>query len=105
MTEAGYTGAIFDEPYRAPELERGEPASPAADVFSPAATLACMVGGVYPFLGKNLEERALSIRVGLRKPLPELEPLRPLLDAALSPDPAARPSTKRIDRSGPQGIG
>ncbi|MEV6901435.1 serine/threonine-protein kinase [Amycolatopsis sp. NPDC051372] len=49
LTDIGITGGGAHPAYRAPEVTRGAPASPAADVFSLGATLYTAVEGVPPF--------------------------------------------------------
>ncbi|MGW4483780.1 protein kinase domain-containing protein [Amycolatopsis sp. NPDC004368] len=49
LTDIGITGGGPHAAYRAPEVTRGAPASPAADVFSLGATLYTAVEGVPPF--------------------------------------------------------
>ncbi|WP_326568188.1 protein kinase [Amycolatopsis rhabdoformis] len=49
LTDIGITGGGPHPAYRAPEVTRGAPASPAADVFSLGATLYTAVEGVAPF--------------------------------------------------------
>ena len=72
LTEIGTV--VGTAAYMAPEQAAGQPAGPAADVYGLAAVLRHAAGGSLP---------------------PELEPL---VDAALAPDPAARPSAADLHR-------
>jgi Tol biopolymer transport system component len=79
----------------APEVLRGEPATPVSDVYSLGAVLFRMVTGSFPAEAGTLEELRAT---HARGPLPSARQLRPqvplafsrVLDRALERDPAAR---------------
>jgi formylglycine-generating enzyme required for sulfatase activity len=89
------TGALLGTPlYLAPELWRGEPASPASDVYSLGALAFELCAGRPPRVGPSLR----ALRDSLASPPPELRALVPGLNPTLSAivarclaaDPAAR---------------
>ncbi|MFG2003598.1 serine/threonine protein kinase [Spirillospora sp. NPDC048911] len=89
------TGQLVGTPnYLPPELLRGEPITPASDVFS----WGCVVGfagtGKAPFTGATLPE--IFYRVAHEEPvLDGLDPgLRDLVTAALDKDPRKRPTVR-----------
>ncbi|MET9342078.1 serine/threonine-protein kinase [Nonomuraea sp. NPDC003804] len=91
------TGELIGTPrYMAPEVLRGEPVSPACDVFSWGCLMAFAATGRAPFPGETLP--AIIYQVLNTEPaLDGLEPgLRELVVAALVKDPAARPTAQQI---------
>jgi eukaryotic-like serine/threonine-protein kinase len=91
------SGLRFGTPsWMAPEQLRDHPAGPPADVFAWGALVAFAATGRHPFGGGPAE--AVAYRI-LHDP-PDLTgipgPLRDLVGAALSRDPAARPSAARL---------
>jgi hypothetical protein len=86
-------GMVYGTPgYTAPERVRGEPATPASDLWSLGATLYTAVEGRGPFdrLGGSA---AIFARVA-HEPAPRAPsagPLGPVIDALLQADPAQRP--------------
>jgi serine/threonine protein kinase len=91
------SGLRFGTPsWMAPEQLRDQPAGPPADVFAWGALVAFAATGRHPFGGGPPE--AVAYRI-LHDP-PDLAgvhgPLRQLVQDALSPDPAARPTPTRI---------
>ncbi len=98
---AGLTqaGTVVGTPmWMAPEQARGEPAGPASDVFSLAATLAYAASGQRPYAPGPTAvvlDRAASDAV---RPLPAAVPaeLRALLVPMLDPRPERRPSAARV---------
>lgn len=84
--------------YLAPELLEGHDAGPAADVFAWAATVA------YAATGRDLYDAPNDAAVCLRiirgdHDLSDVPAeLRPLLEEALAPDPAARPAAEHLVR-------
>lgn len=93
--------------FMAPEQARGEPASPAADVFSLGATLHFALTGQGPFGPVATDPRVLMHRAAtgkVERPPRELPAdLRALLAAALDPRPDRRPSAARLRGEGPAG--
>jgi protein kinase-like protein len=78
--------------YAPPEQFDGAPATPASDVYAATATFYECLTGRPPFIGDTAEKllyQHLSQPVPL-EPVPE--PLRPLVQAGLAKDPAARPA-------------
>ncbi len=84
-------------PYAAPEILEGRPATPAADVYSLAATAFCAIAGSPPFsAGRDEAMVSLYLRI-TRDPVPDLRGLGVpdavcrVLESALAKDPAQRP--------------
>jgi len=104
---AGLTGdgsAIGTPGFIAPEQARGEPAGPAADVFSLGATLRWALTGIGPY-GEGGRDvllwRATRAKVeACPKSVPE--PLRRRIDEMLDPRPERRPTAAAL-AGGPEG--
>ncbi|MBT2444043.1 serine/threonine protein kinase, partial [Streptomyces sp. ISL-36] len=96
-TDHGTAPGVAGTPaYMAPEQWRGEPASPAADVYAATATFFECLTGRKPFSGENLAELALR---HIEAPVPDAdapEPLRPLIRQGLAKDPAQRPRNAAV---------
>ncbi|WP_373874501.1 protein kinase domain-containing protein [Planobispora rosea] len=98
ILEAGVTSsALVGSPgYMAPEQLSDQPAGPASDMFSWAATMVYAATGHAAFTGQH---PAAVMNVVLRG-LPDLtgvpDGLRPLLEACLAKDPAARPTAGQV---------
>ncbi|MGW0803524.1 serine/threonine-protein kinase [Nonomuraea sp. NPDC002799] len=91
------TGELVGTPrYMAPEVLRGDPVSPACDVFSWGCLVAYAASGRAPFGGDTLP--AILYQVLNTEPdLSEVEPgLRELVGAALLKDPAQRPTAQQL---------
>jgi predicted Ser/Thr protein kinase len=91
------TGQFVGTPsYIAPEVLRGEPVEQASDVFAWGCVVAYAGTGRPPFRGKTVAET--FHRIGHGEPdLAGLDPrLREVVAAALSKDPAARPTARRL---------
>ncbi|MGI5274324.1 serine/threonine-protein kinase [Nonomuraea sp. CA-218870] len=91
------TGELIGTPrYMAPEVLRGEPVSPACDVFSWGCLVAYAASGRSPFPGETLP--AIVYQVLNTEPnLDAVEPgLRELVRAALHKNPAARPTAQQL---------
>lgn len=94
LAEATWTepaGAVVGTArYAAPELVRGEHLDSKADVYSLALVLVEAVTGAVPF-ASDTAFGTLMARVGRPLPVPDdLGPLKPVLEAAGSADPATR---------------
>jgi serine/threonine protein kinase len=83
LTDIGITGGGPHAAYQAPEVARGGPPSPEADVFSLGATLYTAIEGVPPFGedGKSPE-----------RPAAHAGPLAGALQKMLRAEPSARPT-------------
>ncbi|MFB4315054.1 serine/threonine-protein kinase [Actinomadura sp. 21ATH] len=91
------TGQLKGTPrWMAPELFRGERATPAVDVWAWAVTVLFAATGRAPFGGGELP--VLMHQITNTRPDTAVlgEPLRGLVDAALSQDPAERPAPEEI---------
>ena len=91
------TGELIGTPrYMAPEVLRGEPVSPACDVFSWGCLIAYAASGRSPFPGGTLP--AIVYQVLNTEPnLDDVDPsLRELVKAALHKDPARRPTAQQL---------
>ncbi|WP_067461075.1 DUF4389 domain-containing protein [Actinomadura macra] len=91
------TGQFVGTPaYIAPEVLRGAPVEQASDVFSWGCVVAYAGTGHPPFQGKSVAET--FERIGTAEPvLDGLDPrLRAIVTAALSKDPAARPTARDL---------
>lgn len=91
------TGLVMGTPgYLAPEIVEGARISEATDWWGWAATLAFAATGQPPY-GRGPMEAVLARVARGESDLRGTDPqLRPLLQAALSPDPEARPSTSEV---------
>lgn len=91
------TGLVMGTPgYLAPEIVEGAEVSPATDWWGWAATLVFAATGQPPF-GRGPMEAVLARVARGESDLRGLDPnLRPLLRAALSPDPEHRPSSDEV---------
>ncbi|MFI7499051.1 serine/threonine-protein kinase [Streptomyces sp. NPDC049687] len=106
VTEGGLTGAgaVIGSPgFMAPEQVRGEPITPAGDVFCLGSVLAFAATGTLPFGGSENGAHALMFRIAEEEPdltgIPE--GIADLVRACLRKDPAARPSLAWIlERTG-----
>ena len=90
---ATLTSQLFGTPgYMAPEVVRGEPAGPAADVFAWAATITFAATGNPPFRGPNMAATIYQLTNGE----PDLGVLsghlRGIVAECVAKDPAARPT-------------
>jgi Protein kinase domain len=94
-TRLTQTGLVMGTPgYLAPEVIEGQPSSPASDVHSWGATMAYAATGRAPYGGGGDSYQTIFYRiVSGRADLSGVPaPLVPLVSAALSRDPAHRPS-------------
>lgn len=94
-------GPVLTPHYAAPELFRGEPASPQSDIYALGATFFCLVAGEPPFsvdADSGESPHALMLRI-LDSPAPSLAAhgvppaVASAIDAALAKDPALRQAT------------
>ena len=88
------TGVLTGTPeYFAPEVARGGPPTPAADVFSLGATLYASVEGRPPFdLDGDVFAQLDVVAAGRTQPLRRASWLGPVLSLLLEPDPQRRPT-------------
>ncbi|ADG89279.1 serine/threonine-protein kinase [Thermobispora bispora] len=91
------TGELIGTPrYMAPEMLRGEPVTPACDVFSWGCLVAFAASGRSPFPGDTIPSIIYHI-MNTEPQLDGLEPgLRELVVAALDKDPARRPTAQQL---------
>ena len=86
--------------YISPERLRGQPATPAADVWAVGVLLWEALAGRHPFLTGSPVEMARKIEAGappLSQPRPDLpDTLVKLVGRALAPEPARRPPADRL---------
>jgi serine/threonine protein kinase len=84
--------------YMSPEQAQGHTVGPASDVFSLGSVLTFAATGAAPFGSGGTEMFAIAYRVVNGEPdlsgVPES--LRPLIDACLAKDPAARPAVSQL---------
>jgi hypothetical protein len=84
--------------YMAPECARGEPATPAADLWSLGATLYAAVEGRPPFHGDGKVAVLAAVIGDYVDPPSRAGPLRPLISALLCKDPSVRPDAAEAER-------
>ena len=84
--------------YMSPEQAQGHSVGPGSDVFSLGSVLAFAAGGTAPFGGSGTEMFAIAYRVVHGGPDLSRVPasLRPVIDACLAKDPAARPPVSQL---------
>jgi serine/threonine-protein kinase len=98
-------GQVLGTPaYLPPERLRGEPATPAADVYGVGATLYEALSGVPPFRGDSAIAIAHQAATTRPERLERVRPDAPLdlvaaIDHAMDPDPARRPSAEELGAS------
>src|SRR6516165_3643220 len=94
------TGMVMGTPgFCAPERIRGEPATPASDLWSLGATLYAAVEGRGPFEGQGSAMAVLANIVhGDPPPATRAGPLEPVILALMRRDPAARPDAAAARR-------
>lgn len=94
LTEAG--AVVGTLPYLAPELVRGEPATPSSDVYALGATLYELLSGRHPHPVRRPQELLALLGEGAQAPpLASLAPALPaalcqIVDRAIAPDPRHR---------------
>ncbi|MEU8245853.1 serine/threonine-protein kinase [Nonomuraea sp. NPDC048916] len=91
------TGELVGTPrYMAPEMLRGEPVSPACDVFSWGCLVAYAASGKAPFPGDTLPTIVYQV-LNTEPNLDDVDPsMRELVRAALQKDPARRPTAQQL---------
>ena len=94
------TGMVMGTPgFTAPERIRGEPATPASDLWSLGATLYAAVDGHGPFDHHGSSLAVLSVIANYDAPRPRSAgALAPAIDALLRRDPSARPDASAVGR-------
>ncbi|MGH3952114.1 MAG: protein kinase domain-containing protein, partial [Pseudonocardiaceae bacterium] len=96
ITDFGVGVVTQDPAYRAPEVARGETATPAADVFSLGATLFMAAEGAPPF-GPTGADPTPALPTN-DEPTND-EPLGHALSRMLSADPALRPTMTGVEEA------
>ncbi|MEN8649527.1 serine/threonine-protein kinase [Streptomyces sp. 21So2-11] len=101
VTDAGLTraGALVGSPgFMAPEQVRGEPITPACDIFCLGSVLAYAATGKLPFGTADSGVHALMFRIATQPPeLGDIpDGLRDLIRDCLLQDPTARPTPEQI---------
>lgn len=97
--DAGAASSMSGTPlYMAPELFRGAPPAPAADLYALGVLLFHLVTGAFPVTGETVAALAAAHACGERARLRDLRPDLPeafvdAVEAATAADPAARPAT------------
>ncbi|MEV7967190.1 protein kinase [Sphaerisporangium sp. NPDC088356] len=91
------TGELMGTPrYMAPEVLRGDPASPACDVFSWGCLVGFAASGRAPFGGESLPSIVYQV-LNTEPSLEGMEPtLRALVAATLDKEPLRRPTAQQI---------
>jgi hypothetical protein len=98
-TKITQTGMFMGTPgYLAPEVVEGQPSAPAADVHSWASTVAFAATGRPPFGTGSYETIFYRILSGKPDLAGIPSKLLPMLTAALSRDPASRPSAMQLSQ-------
>ena len=97
LTQAGM---VMGTPgFTAPERIRGDPATPASDLWSLGATLYAAVEGRGPFDDRGNSIAILAAIANSEAPRPRAAgPLRPVIEALLNRDPQARPDAAAVGR-------
>ncbi len=97
LTQAGM---VMGTPgFTAPERIRGDPASPASDLWSLGATLYAAVEGRGPFDDRGNSIAILAAIANGEAPRPrQAGPLRPVIEALLHRNPQARPDAAAVGR-------
>lgn len=91
------TGSLLGSPsYLAPEQARGEPASPAADMWALGTTLYAALHGAPPFQRATPMATLTAVVVDEVPPPVKAGPLRPLLEQLLNKDPQKRPTVHEV---------
>jgi eukaryotic-like serine/threonine-protein kinase len=89
---------IGSPPYMAPELVRGEPPRPAADLWSLGATLYAAVEGRPPFSEDDAASTLAAVLHDPPAPTRGAGRLGPLLDRLLAKDPTERPGYDTVKK-------
>jgi predicted Ser/Thr protein kinase len=105
-TRLTQTGMVMGTPgYLAPEVIQGQPSSPASDVHAWGATVAFAATGQPPFGSGSFETIFFRVISGRADLTGVPSSLVPLVSAALSTDPASRPSAAVLAGAGGAGAG
>jgi serine/threonine protein kinase len=94
-TPGAFTGSAA---YMAPERARGEPATPAADLWSLGATLYAAVEGRPPFHRDGKAALLTAVLGDYVDPPSHAGPLWPLISALLGKEPSLRPDAAEAER-------
>ncbi|WNI17334.1 serine/threonine-protein kinase [Actinacidiphila sp. ITFR-21] len=91
------TGSFVGSPeYTAPERMSGQPAGPAADLWSLGVLLCAAVDGQSPFHRESIGEIVHAVALGAIDPPAAAGPLAPVIRGLLERDPARRMSAARV---------
>jgi serine/threonine protein kinase len=108
LTDFGIATSIDDEQtlsseamagspaYMSPERARGDAVGPASDLFSLGATLFAAVEGRSPFGAGDPFSTLVAVVEARPGPFVNAGPLRPIIEALLTKDPADRPTPDQI---------
>ncbi len=104
----GHMGFVGTDGYRSPEHIRAQTPSAASDVFTCGIMLAQLLCGWHPFAECSADQIDAATLAGrakpfqITRPIPKVDDvafLQGVLDSALCPDPAKRPTAKQVSQA------